>query len=75
MNHVQIILCPFKTVIFDFAGVEFIGQAFADEIFRVFAQKHPEIQLLTMKINSKVRRMIERAKASNVSGSINIISI
>jgi anti-sigma regulatory factor (Ser/Thr protein kinase) len=65
----------FKTVIFDFAEVEFIGQAFADEIFRVFAQKHPEIQLLTMKTNSKVRRMIERAKASNVSGSINIISI
>ena len=27
----------FKTVLFDFAGVETIGQAFADEVFRVFA--------------------------------------
>jgi hypothetical protein len=28
----------FKIVLFDFSGVETIGQAFADEIFRVFAQ-------------------------------------
>ncbi len=53
----------FKTVIFDFAGVDTIGQAFADEIFRVFANQHPEIDLLTIKANSEVKRMIERAKA------------
>jgi anti-sigma regulatory factor (Ser/Thr protein kinase) len=53
----------FKTVIFDFAGVDTIGQAFADEIFRVFPQQHPEIQLLTSKTNSEVKRMIERAKS------------
>ena len=52
----------FKIVIFSFEGVESIGQAFADEIFRVFAQRHPEIELLTMKANSEVKRMIERAK-------------
>jgi STAS-like domain of unknown function (DUF4325) len=53
----------FKTVIFNFEGVEFIGQAFADEIFRVFANRHPEIQLLTTKTNSEVRRMIDRARS------------
>lgn len=53
----------FKIVIFDFSGVETIGQAFADEIFRVFARQHPEIELLTIKTNSEVRRMLERAKA------------
>jgi len=53
----------FKVVIFNFEGVETIGQAFANEIFRVFAQRHPEIELLTMKANSEVKRMIERAKA------------
>jgi biotin operon repressor len=53
----------FKIVIFDFSGVDTIGQAFADEIFRVFAQQHPEIELLTIKTNSEVRRMIERAKS------------
>ncbi len=52
----------FKTVIFDFESVDFIGQAFADEIFRVFASKHPGIELHTRKINSEIKRMIERAK-------------
>lgn len=55
----------FKIVIFNFEGVEFIGQAFADEIFRVFSQKHPEIQLLTTETNSEVKKMIERVKIRN----------
>jgi len=53
----------FKTVVFDFEGVPMIGQAFADEIFRVFANSHPEIQLLWIKANSEVKRMIGSAKA------------
>ncbi len=52
----------FKTAVFDFSGVETIGQAFADEIFRVFANSHPTINLLYIKANSAVKRMIERAK-------------
>ena len=36
----------FKTVLFDFTDVSTIGQAFADEIFRVFANDHPEIDIL-----------------------------
>ncbi len=52
----------FKTVIFDFAEVELIGQAFADEIFRVFALQHPEIDLVPIKSNSAVKRMIEKAR-------------
>lgn len=54
----------FKTVIFDFKEVKFIGQAFADEIFRVFAQKHPDMQLLAMNANSEIKRMIERVKSA-----------
>jgi len=53
----------FKSVVFDFAGVKSIGQGFADEIFRVFPQKHPEIELVVVKANSDVKRMIERAKS------------
>lgn len=53
----------FKIVIFDFQKVETIGPAFADEIFRVFAQKHPDIQLLTTHANSAVKRMIDRTKS------------
>jgi len=53
----------FKVVMFDFTGVDIIGQAFADEIFRVFSQRHPEIELFPIKANSEVKRTIERAKS------------
>lgn len=57
----------FKTVMLDFEGVDTIGQAFADEIFRVFARTHPNIELIPYKTNSEVERMIERAKAGTAS--------
>ena len=53
----------FNTVIFDFEGVESIGQAFADEIFRVFAGRHPEIDFSEIKANNDVQRMIRRARS------------
>ena len=34
----------FKIVMLDFEDVATIGRAFADEIFRVFTNNHPEIQ-------------------------------
>jgi len=52
----------FKTVVFDFKGVETIGQAFADEIFRVFANAHPGVQLYAIHTNAQVERMIGRAR-------------
>jgi anti-sigma regulatory factor (Ser/Thr protein kinase) len=54
----------FKTVLFDFTDVPTIGQAFADEIFRVFAQQHPEIKIVPTHANSEVKRMIERTKVA-----------
>ena len=56
----------FKVVVFDFNGVASIGQAFADEIFRVFASRHPDIELKAVKANSEVKRMMERAKSGGV---------
>jgi len=53
----------FKTILFDFTGVPTIGQAFADEIFRVFAHEHPRIEIIPIRANSKVIRMIKRAKS------------
>ena len=53
----------FKTVVFDFQGVDTIGQAFADEIFRVFAIKNPGIELHAANMNTNVSRMVFRAKA------------
>jgi len=48
----------FRTVVLDFKGVVLIGQAFADEVFRVFAQAHPEVELLTLNANKDVKGMI-----------------
>jgi len=45
----------FKTVIFDFDNVDMIGQGFADQIFRVFHKKHPDITLLTIRTNENVK--------------------
>lgn len=53
----------FKTVIFDFEGVPSVGQAFADEIFRVFPLQHPDMELIPAHANSEVKRMIARARA------------
>lgn len=55
----------FKVVIFDFRGVESIGQAFADEIFRVFAHEHPSIELASIHANSNVKQMIDRVHSSS----------
>ncbi|MBL1266124.1 STAS-like domain-containing protein [Methylomicrobium sp. RS1] len=57
----------FQYVIFDFEGVAAIGQAFADEIFRVYAQAHPEITLLPDKMEPNVEKMVSRAIASKAA--------
>jgi anti-sigma regulatory factor (Ser/Thr protein kinase) len=54
----------FKEIILDFNGVRTIGQAFADEVFRVFANNHPDIHLKWANANRWVERMIKRAQAT-----------
>lgn len=56
----------FKVVLLDFSGVASVGQAFADEVFRVFRAKHPEVELVAIHASSEVRRMINRAEAHAV---------
>jgi anti-sigma regulatory factor (Ser/Thr protein kinase) len=53
----------FRTVLFDFRNVPMIGQAFADEIFRVFAAEHPGMQLVPVHASSEVKRMIDRVRS------------
>ena len=50
----------FKTIILDFDKVPIIGQAFADEIFRVFKNKHPEITITPINMNNAVEFMVKR---------------
>jgi hypothetical protein len=53
----------FKVVVLDFSGVASIGQAFADEVFRVFRSKNPEVEIVPINASSEVRRMVSRAEA------------
>lgn len=55
----------FKVVVFNFAGVDAIGQAFADEVFRVFKRQHPEMQLVRLNTNQEVEQMIRRAESTD----------
>jgi hypothetical protein len=55
----------FKEAILDFENVFIIGQAFADEIFRVFQNDHPEIRLIPINLNIEVERMIQHVRGEN----------
>lgn len=50
----------FRHVVLDFAGVEEIGQAFADEVFRVFAAGHPSVELRPINAAPAVMAMVRR---------------
>jgi hypothetical protein len=52
----------FRCVLFDFDQVPSVGQAFADEIFRVFASDHPDIELIAIHAAAEVQQMIRRAE-------------
>lgn len=54
----------FKTVILDFSGVEEIGQAFSDEVFRVFHNAHKDTKLVPINMTAAVKNMVSRAKAA-----------
>ncbi len=52
----------FETVMLDFADIYFIGQAFADEVFRVFARKNKQINLIHINTNADINKTITAAK-------------
>ena len=51
----------FKDVTLDFSDVQYIGQAFADEIFRVFVNMNPGISITAHNANAETQNMINRA--------------
>ncbi len=54
----------FKTIILDFSGVETVGQAFADDVFRVWKNRHAGVKIVPKNMNENVVFMIKRAIAS-----------
>lgn len=51
----------FKVITMDYAQVPMIGQAFADEIYRVFKSKYPDVRIQNENMNEAVKFMVERA--------------
>lgn len=54
----------FREVVLDFNGIEDIGPAFADEIFRVFRNGHPETHITPINGTDEVQKMIRRAETA-----------
>jgi STAS-like domain of unknown function (DUF4325) len=54
-----------KSPRFDFTGIDWIGHGFADEIFRVYQNAHPEIKILVEGANPDVKAMIQRVKTGS----------
>jgi hypothetical protein len=53
----------FRYVVLDFSGVNEIGQAFADELFRIFAEAHPQVLLTWINTTDAVENMIKRVRS------------
>lgn len=49
----------FVGICLDFSGVESIGQPFADEIFRIFKNAHPEIPITAVNTTPEIESMIK----------------
>ncbi|MCK5413625.1 MAG: DUF4325 domain-containing protein [Candidatus Pacebacteria bacterium] len=54
-------LGSFKHVILDFKHIKTVGQAFADEIFRVWQNNHPDIHIKAVNTTENIDFMIKRA--------------
>jgi anti-sigma regulatory factor (Ser/Thr protein kinase) len=54
----------FRHVVLDFKGVESVGQAFVDEVFRVFQNENPTIKIEYFNAAPEVDAMIKRGLAT-----------
>lgn len=55
-------LDKFKVIMLDYENVPLVGQAFADEIYRVFQERHPDIRIENKNMSEGVQFMVERSK-------------
>lgn len=56
----------FKIIVLDFIDVEVVGQAFADEIFRVWKRRNPAIKIVIEHANENIRFMIDRVRGGRL---------
>ena len=56
----------FEIIVLDFENIDNIGQGFADEVFRVFKNKNPDITIVPVNMNEEIEFMINRAMKNNL---------
>ncbi|MBR3180656.1 DUF4325 domain-containing protein [Candidatus Saccharibacteria bacterium] len=54
----------YKKIILDFNNIDLIGQGFADEVFRVFQNAHPDIILEPINTNETIQILINDARSN-----------
>ena len=54
----------FRRAELDFAGIDDIGHGFADELFRVFARRHPGLELVPLGMAPRVAAMVGSVRAA-----------
>lgn len=55
-------LPTFRRVEVAFDGVQDVGHGFVDELFRVFARAHPEVELVATGANARIKALIDSAR-------------
>jgi hypothetical protein len=53
----------FREAVIDFSGIDDIGLAFVDELFRVWANEHPDTRLMPINMSPVVDRLVRRVMA------------
>ena len=53
----------FSEIVLDFRDVKSVGQGFADEVFRVFARRHPAVKIATENTSPGVDAMIRHVRS------------
>ena len=56
----------FRVVELDFRDVQAMGQGFADEIFRVFYNKYPDVEVHAINTSPVIQAMIQHVRVSSV---------
>lgn len=65
-------LNKFKEIVLDFKGVKTIGQGFADELFRVFMEKHPKITFQIVNIKPPLQTIINHVIDNKIKERLTI---
>ena len=60
-------LDKFKDIVLDFKDVKKIGQGFADEIFRVFRNRYPDISIKTENMSPAIEQMVKHVVDNNIN--------